>query len=338
MTVTLLFNIAGYSTLELNSFSLMGYDDNGFRALSTNFTDINGNSSYFNVFQLNGAPKIKYKNTVYDFQNDVTPSLESGSITNSLIVKSTDGNACALRIASNTTGDPRVIFSGSSSTGLLADPRVAYLSDAFNVYNEMSSSTAYAGTFLFPLPNLDNVIDFDIAGGLQSQNFKCNLSLSTGNNFSLTINPKNTPVVDGSFTFSKVLTINYNDGTPMLVYDVTDNFQLFFAQLSGLTQVNQLEYTYDINNAVSAGTIDGSFDGVRIQLYTEDDIIEINGSSWSATPYDAVLDFDSITRATPSKMATKNGRIVEFDKLHADLKMKSAQQAILQNYRMNGKF
>lgn len=337
MTVTLLFNLGDYTTRDLATFQLFGFNDNsnGFRSLTSYWIDVEGNTSAFNIFKTGGVPKIKYKQTVYDFQENVTPSLESGSITNSLIVKSDDGNPVALRLESANTGEPRVIFSGSpSAISNPAAPKVAYLSDAFSVYDEVTNSSAYAGTFIFPLPNLDNVIDFDIFGGYDVDDFRCNLMLSTGNVLSVTITPKVTPVIDGSFTFSKNLTINYNDGTPALVYDVTNNFQLFFSQLSALTPVNSLEYTYDITNAVSASELNGTFDGVRLQLYTSDDTITINGSSWSATPYDAVIDFDSITRRTPARlMSTVNGRITEFDDMNAHFMEKKKEQILLENMR-----
>jgi hypothetical protein len=337
MSVTLGFNFSQFTTDTLNLFSIQtAINGSGFNTLTLTTTNALSEVKTFNIFQdISSNPKVNINGNVYPFQNDVSISPISDLASASLMAVSTDGNPCALRISTNATGTPRVIFSGSTSGSVNSSAKVAYLSDAFNVFNESTTSIAYAGTFIFALPSLDNSDACTIQGGLASSTFTFSTSQAgrIGSSFTMTIAPKTNVVVDGLFTFSNILTIDYNDGSAPLVYDVTSNLQFMFAQLSALTAVNSTEYTYDISNAVSSSATDGSFDGFRLQLSTGDDAITIGDNTWNSNPYDSIIDFGGISRNARKRVRANFKRIKEFDQLSTDLENAKIRADILKNYR-----
>lgn len=338
MTVQIGLNFSQFSQTDLSTYSVYTEVIDGFQALTCTTTDIDSITKIFNIYQdVNGNPKINVNGNIFDFQNGVTTSLfDNLNALSSLMIVSTDGNPCALRISSDTTGDPRVVFSGTLNDASAASARVAFLEDAFSVYNNVTST--YTGTFIAELPSLDGIDDFTISGGLAAPLFEYTCRVEGTPVFQIKIAYKTSPVVDNGFTFNKILTINdFSGQNSAIVYDVTDNFQFDFAQNSAMTPVNDLEFTYNIGNAISANDITGAFDGFRLQLSTPDDAIIIGANQWQANPYDAIIDINSLLnrRDFLSHTAPVNAsrRIASLDKLHVSLTTAKARQDILKTFK-----
>lgn len=338
MTVQIGLNFSQFSQTDLSSYSVYTEVVNGFQSLTCTTTDVDSVTKIFNIYtDANGNPKINVNGNIFDFQTGVTTSLfDNLNALSSLMIVSTDGNPCALRLSSNTTGDPRVIFSGTLNDANAVTARVALLADAFSVFNNMSS--VYTGTFIAELPSLDGIEEFTISGGLNTALFEYTCKVAGTPTFQIKIEYRE-PITDNGFTFNKTLTIDdFSGQNSATVYDVTDNFQFDFAQNSALIPVNDLEFQYDITAAVSATDLSGAFDGFRLQLFTPDDSIVIGSNSWSANPYDAIIDINGLLsrRDFLSMTAPANAskRIVAMDQLKVSLSTAKARQDLMKNFRL----
>ena len=140
MTITLGLNFGQFTTNTLTSFAVStALLEDGFQTLTLATTNSVNETKSLNIYKDGLDPKVSVNGNVYNFQEGVQISLMDDWADSSLMAISTDGNPCALRLSSVEASTPRVIFSGVTSGSVSNNSRVAYLSYAFNVFNEFNN-------------------------------------------------------------------------------------------------------------------------------------------------------------------------------------------------------